>query len=367
MRVLQIVDSLDMGGIQTFLLNLNRAIDLEKDQFDYLVFRSHEQVLEKEFKALGAKIYKLPNWRQGIVKNRKALHSFFAEHKEYKVIHYHAGTLVDVGPLIEAKKAGINVRVMHSHNTHAGGIYLNTIIHKIHKKCICDLATHYFACGLMAAKWMFDGTKASELVTIVNNGIDTKLYAFNEKNRIAKRKELNAQDKILIGHVGRFTQEKNQGFLVNVIKEITKYEDKVKLIFVGDGVDRTKVEECVHSLQLDDRIQFLGIRKDVDELLQAMDVFVLPSLFEGFPLVLVEAQAAGVPCVISDSISKEVAINDNVVMMSLDDSEENWAKTLLNPKERIYSAERLRKAGFDITDTANKIVQFYNSAVVDGD
>lgn len=359
MRILHIVDSLDMGGIQTFLLNLNRAIDTEKIQFDYMVFRPHEQVLESEFKALGAKIFKLPNWRNGIRKNRIALRIFFGQHSEYSIIHYHAGTLVDVGPLVEAKKAGIKVRIMHSHNTHAGGMYLNTVIHKVNKKRISDLATHYFACGKMAAQWMFSGTAAINKVKVINNGINVQKYSYNDAIRERKRNELNLSNSLVLGHIGRFSEEKNQGYLIKVMDILIKRNPNAKLLFVGDGVERRNVEDLAKKCDIETNVLFLGIRNDVEELLQAMDVFVLPSLFEGFPLVLVEAQAAGLPCIVADTVSKEVAMNENVHIISLDGNENEWVEMILSSEERVKEQNKIIDAGFDITDTAIKLLRFY--------
>ena len=364
MRILHIVDSLDMGGIQTFLLNLNRAINTDEIQFDYMVFRDHDQVLEREFKALGACVYKLPNWRKGIIKNRRALRQFFLEHDEYSIIHYHAGTLVDVGPLIEAKKAGIKHRIMHSHNTHAGGMYYNTIIHNINKRRICKLATQYFACGKMAAQWMFRNTKAINNVRIVNNGIDAKKYAFNETVRNKKRDELNIGNQLALVHIGRFSEEKNQAFLIKVMDIILKTNQDVQLYFLGDGVEKSKVEGLVKNHGLENHIHFLGIRKDVAELLQAMDVFVLPSLFEGFPVVLVEAQASGLPCIVSDTVSKEVGINPNVHIIPLDNNESEWASMILNSHERVIKQSNIVNSGFDLTDTAKKLEEFYKHLIM---
>lgn len=363
MRVLQIVDSLDMGGIQTFLLNLNSKIDRSKVEFDYLVFRPHEQVLEKEFIALGAKVYKLPNWRKGIIQNRKALRDFYKTHAEYQIIHYHAGTLVDIGPLIEAKKLGLNYRIMHSHTTHAAGGFYNTILHNVHKKTISTYATHYFACGELAAKWMYGGTRIENSVRIINNGIVTEKFRFDPTVREQKRSELGLNNKLIIGHIGRFSPEKNQGFLVDVMKIIHAENKNACLLFVGDGPEKDVVIEKARSNGLMDCVQFLGIRKDVEQLLQAIDVFVMPSLFEGFPVVLVEAQAAGLPCIISDSISSEVKINENVVSLSLEENKQNWAQEILEHGARIETTNKLCESGFDIQNTANHLTDFYQGLV----
>ena len=359
MRILQIVDSLDMGGIQTFLLNLNRSIDIREIQFDYMVFRPHEQALEKEFLNLGARIYKLPNFRKGIIRNRKAMKHFFHEHPEYSIIHYHASTLVDTGPLIEAKKAGIRFRILHCHTSHATGRFYNSLLHRWNKRFIGKLATHYFACGKQAAKWMYGGTVVENYIQIINNGIHTENYCFNPEIRLQKRNELNINDCLVIGHIGRFYYVKNQVFMIEVMKRLYTHNKKIRLLFIGDGPEKESVMHKAEENGLKDIIIFMGIRKDIGALLQAMDVFVLPSLFEGFPVVLVEAQAAGLPCFISDTISSEVKINSNVVSLPLENSADEWANSILDHPQRIENVSALRNAGFDIKDTADSLTKIY--------
>ena len=358
-RVLHIVDSLDMGGIQTFLLNVYRNIDRSKIKFDILVFREHKQVLEDEFINLGSNIYKLPNWRQGYIRNRKSLKAFFEEHKEYKIVHYHAGTLAYIGPINAACKAGIPVRVMHSHNTKAAGGPWNKYAHLFHKKRVTKYATDYFACGELAGKWMFGGTAVENNVRVINNGIKTADYAFNEEVRCRIRKELEVDDRFVIGHVGRFSIEKNHTFLIDIVDRIRNVIPNAVLLCAGDGVEKANVEEKVKKLGLENYVKFLGIRRDIQDLFQAFDIFVLPSLFEGFPVVLVEAEAAGLPCVISDSISKEVVIKDNVKMISLDSPIEDWINEIRSNNCICIDNQLLIEAGFDIKTTAAQLTDFY--------
>ena len=361
------VDSLDMGGIQTFLLNVYKNIDRNTLQFDFLVFRTHEQVLEKEFLALGAKIYKLHNWRDGILRYKRELNRFFNDHTEYRVVHYHAGSLTDIEPLKVARKYGITVRVMHSHNTNVAGHFLTKQIyqcaHTYHKTIIEKYATDYFACGQMAGAWMFgSGNELSQKVIIINNGIKTDEYAFNPEIREKKRFELGVTDEFLIGHVARFSVEKNHLFLVDIMSDLVKKSNAV-LICVGDGQEKNAVIKKAKECGVYDRIRFLGIRKDVKELLQAFDVFVLPSLSEGFPVTLVEAQAAGLPCVISDSISSEVAIKSNVQSLSLNAPLNEWSNAFLQCQGRVIENTSLINAGFDIQTTAKKLEVFYRDRV----
>lgn len=358
-RVLHIVDSLDMGGIQTFLLNVYRNIDRSKIKFDFLLFREHKQVLEDEFINLGSNIYKLPNWRQGYIRNRKSLNAFFKEHKEYETVHYHAGTLAYIGPLRAACKAGVPVRIMHSHNTKAAGGPWNKYAHLYHKMRITKYATNYFACGDLAGKWMFGGTAVENNVKVINNGIKTADYAFNEEVRYRIRKELDVEDRFVIGHVGRFSIEKNHTFLIDIMDKIKGVVPNAVLLCAGDGVEKANVEEKVKKIGLENYVKFLGIRRDIPDLFQAFDIFVLPSLFEGFPVVLVEAEAAGLPCVISDSISKEVVIKDNVKMISLESPVDYWINEIKNNNKNIIDNHPLIEAGFDIKTTAGLLTDFY--------
>lgn len=358
-RILHIVDSLDMGGIQTFLLNVYKNIDCSNIKFDFLVFRPHKQVLEEEFKRRGSKIYRITNWRESVRRNRKELKCFFREHKEYSIVHYHAGSINYIAPIKEAYKAKVPVRIMHSHNTRIGGNPLNRLFHNFHKRSIEYIATDYFACGRKAAEWMFGGTNVEKKVVIINNGVCTADYTYDENIRVAKRKELNVENNFVIGHIGRFSYEKNHIFLITVLEKLKKTDCNPILILVGEGKEKENVMRRAEECGVRENIKFLGIRNDVNQLLQSFDIFLLPSFHEGFPVVLVEAQAAGLPCIISSSISSEVAIKPNVKRINLSDSVEKWVEEILNENERIIDNKSLIEAGFDIEHTANELSKFY--------
>lgn len=360
-RVLQIVDSMDMGGIQTFIMNVYRHINREEIQFDFLVFRKHEQIFEKEILSLGGRIYKLPRRRDGIIKNKNAIRSFFEEHLEYDTIHYNTSALSDIGAIEEAYKRGVPVRIIHSHSTKAPGNKIHTFMHKLHKNKISKLANYYFACGELAGKWFYEGTEAANKFVIVNNGIDCAEYEFSKEKRDYVRRKLKIENNYVIGHVGRFSEVKNHRFILHVFSKVMeKYREKnPKLILVGDGELFTEIKSLAQKLNVADETIFLGTRHDVPDLLQAMDVMIMPSLYEGFPVTAIEGQASGLPCVLSDTITRDVVIKDNVVMRSLDAPLEKWADDLIKTNKRDTDNSPLIASGFDIKSTVQQLMRVY--------
>ena len=360
-RVLQVVDSMDMGGIQAFIMNVYRNIDKENIQFDFLVFRSHEQVFEKEILSLGGKMYKLPGRRDGLLKNKKAIRKFFDEHPEYTVIHYNTSSLSDIGALIEAARRNIPVRIIHSHSTKAPGSKIHTYIHRFNKRRIEKYATHYLACGKLAADWFYKGTSIIDKVIIVNNGIACSDFQFDAENREIMRKALGLQENFVIGHVGRFSEVKNHRFILQVFNAFVKKYPAMnpKLMLVGNGELFDEMKTLAVELNIDYNVLFLGTRHDIPDLLQAMDVMIMPSHYEGFPVTLVEAQAAGLPCVVSNTITKDAVIKDNVIMKSLEDDVEDWSKSIAENTNRFVENDLLVKSGFDIQSTVNQLITIY--------
>lgn len=361
-RVLQIMDSLDMGGIQTFIMCVYRNIDKSKVQFDFLVFRSHHQVFEDEIKKLGGKIYKIPGRREGVLKHKKAMRLFFDEHPEYKMIHYHTSSLSDIDILSVGKKKNIPIRIIHSHNTKSSGSKIHIFMHKLHKRKIKDIATHYFACGKEAAEWMFGETSAINDVAIVNNGIDSNTYKFNESIRNKMRNEFKIGNDITVyGNVGRFSPVKNHTFIIKIFNEIHKIDPDTMLMLVGDGDTRQEIESMVKKLGISDSVVFLGVRQDISNILQAMDVFLLPSIYEGFPVSIIEAQSSGLTCFISDSVTKDSLLHPNAFMLSLSENAEYWASEILKakPYNRYEDISDIQTSGFDICTTINILNKIY--------
>ena len=358
LRILHVVTHMNRGGLETMLMNYYRQIDRNKIQFDFLVHRYYRADYDDEIESLGGIIYRLPVLNPLDSKYKSALSSFFDEHPEYQIIHVHQDCMSSV-ILKEAEKHHVKVRIAHSHNSNQDKNWKYPI-KLYYKNSISRYATDLFACNEGAGEWMFNGAP----FTIVKNAVNTEKYRLDILTRKKVREELGVQDnQLVIGHVGRFNEVKNHRFLVEVFKEVLKQKDAI-LLLVGKGDLEEEIKKTVEASGIKDRVIFAGLRNDVDSLLQAMDVFVFPSLYEGLPMSLVEAQASGLPCVISDQVSPECMITKNTVMMSLKQSPAEWADQVLQfaglPREDTYDA--IVESGFDIKKNAEELQEFYFSA-----
>lgn len=358
-RILHVVDSMGLGGIQSFIMNLYRSIDKSQYQFDFLLHHKMEHSYEDEIKDLGGYIYYLPARNEGIIKNRKALNSFFREHTEYKVVHQHESSLTYIEPLVAAKKNRVPIRIIHAHSTRASGSYIHTLLHKINKVRIYKIATRYLACGRLAAEWMYSNTSCEDNYVTVNNGINIEEYKYNEEIRQKMRQSFGIADKFVIGNVGRFSKVKNHSFLLDVFKEYSKRDGDSVLVLVGNGelFDDMKIKAV--QLGIMDRTLFLGARNDVSSILHMLDYEIIPSLYEGFPVTAVEAQANGIPCIISDTVTTDVVINDNVTMLSLNAGAITWADAISNEVGRVNDTSKLIQYGYDIKTTLANVCSIY--------
>lgn len=365
-RVLHILNCLSFGGAEAFLMDVYRNIDRDKVQFDFMLRSAvkNQQEFIDEITSYGGKIYILPEYPNQILDNYRKLESFFKEHsKEYKAVHVHANALIYVKPLKVAKKYKIPCRIIHSHNTRTSK-ELYKYMHYFNRLFIKQFATDYFACSNLAGEWMFN----KDSFNVVNNGINIDRYVFNPSTREATRKEFNVEDKFVVGHVGRFRKQKNHKFIIDIFNEVHKVNKDAVLLLVGVNFDHTEneIRQKVHRLNLDDYVIFAGARNDVPNILQAMDVFLFPSLYEGLPITLIEAQAAGLQCIISDTISNQTVVTDLVKVMSLRTPAKEWADQVVtffkNTKRQDMSAA-IKENGFDIKTTANKLELFYMSLI----
>lgn len=359
-RVLQIVDSMGMGGIQAFIMNVYRSIDKEEFQFDFLLHHKLPNSYDEEIKKLGGKIYYLPSRKDGILKNKKALDVFFKEHDEYKVVHQHESSLTYIEPLIAAKNNGVPIRIIHAHSTKASGNKIHTLLHYINKRRINDIATHYFACGKLAGEWMYKNTSCETKFQIVNNGINIEEFKYNESIRKEYRKLFGVENNFVIGNIGRFSKVKNHSFLIDIFKEYLLKNDNARLILVGDGELRKDIEKKVNNLSIGDKVLFLGVRNDVEKILQLFDFVIIPSLYEGFPVTAIEAQACGLPVIMADTITGDALINRNVEMLSLNESPKKWSEKIDILSNSFSDNERLLENGFDIKKTVDYLKKIYN-------
>lgn len=354
-RVLQIVTYMGRGGLETMIMNYYRNIDRNKVQFDFLVHRQEEADYDKEIVALGGKIYHMPMLNPFSKSYFNALDSFFKEHK-YDIVHCHLDCM-SAYPLKIAQKNGVRVRIAHSHNK-SQDKNLKYPIKLYSKRLIPKYATHLLSCGKEAGDWMFNGKP----YTILNNAIDAQSYRFDKQIREEMREQLGFnQEDFVIGHVGRFNHQKNHNFIIDVFNFVHKKNTAAKLVLVGTGDGQKAIKEKVESLALSDSVLFLGNRTDVNKILQAMDVFLFPSLYEGLPLSIIEAQAAGLPCVISDNVPPECIVTDLIEAASLDDALAKWEIVITSQKsvKRKDTYELIKKSGFDVKSNVLVLEKMY--------
>ena len=358
-RVLVLDTVMDRGGAETMIMNYYRQIDRSKIQFDFLVNRPYEAAYEKEIQELGGKIFRMcPLYPQYFGRYKKEVREFLKAHPEYQIIHSNLEER-SYFALKEAKKLNIPVRISHSHNA-PRGFDLKSIIRYYFRANLKPQVTHMFTCGEEAGIWLY-GKKQQDHVIMMNNAIDAKLYQYHPAVEEEMRKELGLEGKFVIGHVGRFFPQKNHTFLIEIFAKVYQQNKNAVLLLVGGGELETEMKAKVEELNLTEVVKFLGVRSDIHRLMQAFDVFILPSLFEGFPVTMVEAQAAGLPCIISDQVPPQCAITDNVEIISLQQSPQQWAERLLTyqntKKQNTY--ETIVKQNIDIKANAHWLQQFY--------
>ena len=355
-RILQVVTYMGRGGLETMLMNYYRHIDRDQVQFDFLTHRQERAAYDDEIESLGGKIYRLPRLVPWSSTYLNALNSFFRAHSEYRVIHVHQDCLSSV-ILKAAAQNGVPVRIAHSHSS-AQDKNIKYPIKLYYKRLIPQYATDLFACGREAGEWMFGGAP----FRILNNAIDAASYRYDAEKARQVRQDLGIPaDALVIGHVGRFSPPKNHKFLIDIFSAVHSKEENAYLLLVGDGNLRQRMEERVRSKGLGSRVIFTGIRSDVPALLQAMDVFVFPSLYEGLPVTMVEAQAAGLPCVISENIPSDCDLTTLVRRVAIADSPDRWAEEILSARAeaRRNTYREIADAGFDIIENSKWLQNFY--------
>ncbi|WHY71046.1 glycosyltransferase family 1 protein [Fictibacillus enclensis] len=361
LRVLHAVVNMNRGGAETLIMNLYRNIDRTKVQFDFLTNRSG--VFDEEIKELGGRIHRIPYISDvGHFKYLNALNGFFKHNSGYKIIHSHMDKMSGL-VLKESKKSRIPYRIAHSHNTRSEGGTAARVYKWYAGTRIKSNATHFFACSNEAAQWLF--SQHAQKARVLNNGIEPEKFLYTAECRNSVRKELNIEENtFVIGHVGRFAPQKNHSFLIELFLEYHKINNKAVLLLAGDGALRREVEKRVKQLNLESHVKFLGIRSDVQRLYQAFDVFVFPSLHEGLPVTLIEAQGTGLPCMISDSITRQADMELNLVNFLSLDNKRAWLDKLQHyaqnvSKERNIGKHALASKGFDIRETARQAQETY--------
>lgn len=358
----------NLGGVEKFIISYIKEIIDDDIKIDFMM-TDEKCALDEEIEKLGAKKY--------ILKQRHSKHPFkfkreFEEavkKENYDAIWVNDCSLNSFHYIKLAKKCKIPTRIIHSHNSQnmdkSFKGRLKYLVHLINKLQVSKYATNYWACSQVAAQFFYI-PKLLQKVEIINNGIDIEKFKFSEEIRRKYRKELNLQEDYVLGHVGRFHFQKNHIYLLEIFKKYLERDKNAKLLLIGDGEDREKVQEYILQNNLEDNVILLGIRDDVQNIMQAMDVFMLPSLFEGLPIVGIEAQGTGLPCIFSDKITKETKVTEQVDFLPIGEEDiSKWVDKLENIKtikiDRSKAEEDIKQAGYDIKEEANKIKNFFRS------
>ena len=363
-RVLQVLSILNQGGAENMVMNLYRAIDREQIQFDFIVHTNERGAFDDEVESLGATIYHAPNYTgTNHFQYIRWWKNFLDSHPEYKILHSHIRGYASIYIPI-AKKHGLKT-IIHSHST-SNGKGFSAFVKKILQYPLRYQADYLFACSKEAGEWLF-GKIAVEKdnFKVIRNGIDCDRFQFNEKNREQIRKEYGIEDNFVIGHVGRHTSAKNPIFLLEIFAEVYKKNPTARLLQIGQGemTEQMKEKCCEHGVQ--NAVIFAGAHNDVEKYYSAMDVFLFPSLWEGLPVTLVEAQVNELPCVISDVITREVVINETLVAcVSLGNDAKMWSKEVLklqNCKSNRTTASVVKIQTFDVKNVAEDLTLFYKN------
>ena len=358
------VGTLEVGGVQNVVMNLYRSIDKEKFEFHFGVLGNKTNKLEEEVVNLGGKVHHLPEINKDYKMYIKNLKEILLTHGPFNIMHSHMH-LNNGFVMLAAKSVGIPVRISHSHSIKRRDKDTSAklvIYEKVMKEMIWKLSTTYIGCNNATGEYMFGNKRFKKKGIILTNSIDLTSFSFSINNRNQTRDSLDVKEKLVLTNIGTFRRVKNQSFILKVLKELLDRGVAASLLLIGDGEDRLILEELSKKLKVENNTLFLGNRKDISSLLSASDIFIFPSLNEGLPLSVIEAQANGLPCLISNQIPPDVVVNKNVIMAGLDESVSKWADyalELINKRHTEINCN-LYFNGFDVSDLGQRIELIYN-------
>lgn len=353
LRILHAVVNMNRGGAETLIMNLYRNIDRSLVQFDFLTCK--KGVFDSEIIAMGGRIHRIPYISEvGHNAYIQELNQFFKNNSDYKIVHSHMDKMSGF-VLRAAEKSGIQIRIAHSHNTQSEGGLAARIYKWYAGTFISSKATHQYACSNAASEWLFRNKHMNTF--ILKNGIECEKFQFSTDVRTQIRNELQInQNSLVIGHVGRFNLQKNHMYLLKVFAGAVNILPNATLLLVGGGSLKPQIEKKIKELNLENNVKLLGIREDIHLILQAMDLFVFPSFHEGLPVTLIEAQGAGLPCIISDTITKEVDMGLDLIQYLPLNDDKNWVQSILEVAKRelnrIIPEDALNLKGYNIRKTA---------------
>jgi len=345
-------------------MNYYKSIDRRKVQFDFVVQNEGEEFYECEVKSLGGEIYRVAPMHLDRKKFEKDLMNILKSNSGYRIIHVHQNFL-NIVSLRVAKKAGVQVRISHSHSNYKATSLYKRFQRLVFKALIPLYATDYLSCSKASAEWLY-GIKAarSSKCRIVHNAINTRKFILDYEIRRKVREKLIINDRIVLIHVGMFAYSKNHEYLFEIVKQLVKLNKQIVLLLVGDGERKKLLLEMVELMGIQEQVLFLGMQDNVQDLLMAADFFVFPSRYEGLPLTVIEAQISGLKCLISDVITPEVDLFNDIIFLSIKDSPEFWAKNIIdnlgNNKTRAF--DDLVKSGYEISHEAKELQKLYEQA-----
>lgn len=367
-KVLEInVDDQGFGGVYSLVRNIimNKPADIPIDIACIEEFEKQENI--RELNSYGTNVFYVGYKGNKIIKQQKISENLqkLIKENEYDTVHIHSDVAYKLYVYGRAcKKAGVPKIILHSHSSGTEGSHrkLKEILHKTFRNKLKDIGTVFLTCSEKAAEWMFPNVDKDKII-MINNGIDLNKFRFDPETREEVRKELKISDKeLVIGHVGRFSYQKNHEYLIRIFEAVHEQNPDTRLLLIGTGELEQEVRKQAETLGLTNSILFLGVRHDVYRLYQAMDVFVLPSRFEGLPVVGVEAQASGLPVLFSDKITKEAKSTDRTIYLPISEQSISvWAKEIINcaTDSRDEGYIQLKEKQFDISDTVNQLMKVY--------
>lgn len=355
-RVLHMQMTKSIGGIAAVQRELLNGMDRGRFQMDF-VTTYPDAALIPYAEAMGAKVFRLPR-EKTVLSYCRELYRLLKQER-YDIVHIHKNACADPLACIVSRLAGVGKVLVHSHNTGSINGKWGNVLHYLFRPIVCKLAHGKIACGREAGRWMFGKKKPFR---VVYNGIDLSKYAFREPVRRQVRKQLGVQDQLVVGHVGNFIPQKNHRFIIDIMAELIKICPDAVLLIVGRGETMETIKDYAQSKGIKEYVRFLGARADVAELYQGMDVFLFPSLHEGFPVVGIEAQTAGLPCVFSDAVTEEVVLTKRAVRLPLRLPASQWARKiteLAGTVKRTEAADKMLKSSFSTENMARNMEKIY--------
>ena len=361
-RVAQVIGKAVISGVDSVVMNYYRNIDRSRVQFDFFMDGYNKTLIDEEILDLGGRIIKLEPYENSMLTNMRQCRAAFAE-GGYTIVHSHLNTL-SCFPLYAAFRAKVPIRIAHSHSTMSRGEWKRNLMKQVLRPFSKTFATHYAACADYTARWLFGSqTVQKGKVRLVKNAVDTACFSPNEEARNRIRKEFNLENRFIVGHIGRFAFQKNHELLVRIFAEAYRQNQNAALILIGTGELEVEIRTLVKELDIEKAVFFTGIRRDIPDFLNAFDVFLLPSRYEGLPVVGIEAQSVGLPCLMSDTVTKDTAITPLVEFFPLHADIKEWAKKLLSYEhaKKMPYPDLLRNSGFEIRLAAEDLCLWYEN------